>query len=93
MNPSLAIDAGRRRLLAQGAALAGVALVGLRVDDASAARLVGAASSEPVVDEAALTAWVRITPRGETVLVVSQAEIGQGISTTLRSARGVFGST
>ena len=68
MNPSLAIDAGRRRLLAQGAALAGVALVGLRVDDASAARLVGAASSEPAADEAALTAWVRITPRGETVL-------------------------
>src|SRR5262245_29461104 len=33
--------------------------------------------------EVALTAWVRIAPDNEVTLMVSQAEIGQGISTTL----------
>ena len=33
--------------------------------------------------EVAVTAWVRITPDNEVTLVLSQGEIGQGISTTL----------
>ena len=33
--------------------------------------------------EAELTAWVRITPDDQVTIVVSQAELGQGISTTL----------
>jgi hypothetical protein len=40
------IDTQRRRLLTHGAAAAGVLLVGLRLRDASAAQLVGAASPE-----------------------------------------------
>src|SRR5262245_28633928 len=33
--------------------------------------------------EAELTAWVRIAPDNQVTIVVSQAELGQGISTTL----------
>ena len=50
---------------------------------ARAARLVGAAVPAPATDEAVVTAWVRIAPDNRVTLIVSQAEIGQGISTTL----------
>lgn len=50
---------------------------------AHAARLVGAAQATPSAGAVELTAWVRIMPEREVALVVSQAEIGQGISTTL----------
>lgn len=70
----------RRRLLqASAAGLFGGFLVG-----AQAARLVGAASLAPAAGTVELTAWVRLTPASRMVtLVVSQAELGQGISTTL----------
>lgn len=73
-------DPTRRRLLqASAAGLFGGFLVG-----AQAARLVGAAALQPADGTVELTAWVRITPGSRSVaLVVSQAEIGQGISTTL----------
>src|SRR5262249_19155217 len=48
-----------------------------------AAKFLGAATPVPSGSEAALTAWVRITPDNQVKLIVSQAEIGQGISTTL----------
>ncbi|HVH88504.1 MAG TPA: molybdopterin cofactor-binding domain-containing protein, partial [Terriglobales bacterium] len=35
------------------------------------------------IDEIALNAWLRIAPDGITTIIVSQAEIGQGISTTM----------
>ena len=70
----------RRRLLqASAGGLLGGFLVG-----AQAARLVGAAALQPAADTVELTAWVRISLGSRTVaLVLSQAEIGQGISTTL----------
>ncbi|HEV8329860.1 MAG TPA: molybdopterin cofactor-binding domain-containing protein [Steroidobacteraceae bacterium] len=41
-------------------------------------------SDAALTDQAtALTAWVRITPANEVTLLLSQAEIGQGIATTL----------
>ena len=48
-----------------------------------AARLSGAASVQPAGGEAAVTAWVRISADNQVTIIVSQAEIGQGISTTL----------
>ncbi|HEX6707495.1 MAG TPA: molybdopterin cofactor-binding domain-containing protein [Albitalea sp.] len=83
MNAPPPLNAARRRLMQRGAALAGVTLVGMGLAPALGARLGGAASPQPAAGETALGAWIRITPAGETVLVVSQAEIGQGISTTL----------
>jgi isoquinoline 1-oxidoreductase subunit beta len=50
---------------------------------AEAATLAGAASVEPPAGELALTPWVRITSDNVVTIVVSQAELGQGISTTL----------
>lgn len=48
-----------------------------------AARLTGRANPTPDPSESAVTAWVRVTPDNQVTLIVSQAEIGQGISTTL----------
>jgi isoquinoline 1-oxidoreductase beta subunit len=67
----------RRTALAGGGLLLGGAI------PSRAATLVGAASSLPRADEVALTAWIRITPDNRVTLIVSQAELGQGISTTL----------
>ena len=75
-------DPGRREFLKASIAIGGGLLVGLALP-ARAARLVGAAASLPGEGETAVTAWVRITPDNKVTLIVSQAEIGQGISTTL----------
>jgi len=48
-----------------------------------AATLVGAAGVSPQPGEFPLTPWVRITPDNAVTIIVSQTEIGQGISTTL----------
>ena len=72
----------RRRLLQGGVSLFGGMLVGLDMS-AHAAQLVGAAQRLPGPGGVELTAWVRITQAREIELIVSQAEIGQGISTTL----------
>ena len=48
-----------------------------------AATMAGAAKANPEAGESAVTAWVRITPDNHVTIIVSQAEIGQGISTTL----------
>src|SRR5258708_40333483 len=50
---------------------------------AEGATLTGAAGVAPWAGELAVTPWVRITPDNVVTIVVSQAEIGQGISTTL----------
>jgi isoquinoline 1-oxidoreductase subunit beta len=63
-----------RRDLLRGA---GALVLGLQ-----APMLTGAASAQAVAS-AALTAWIRITPDDRVTLILSQAEIGQGISTTL----------
>src|SRR5215468_12349914 len=75
-------DPGRRRFLRASLAIGGGLLVGATFP-ARAARLVGVAAALPGDSETALTAWVRITPDNRVTLIVSQAEIGQGISTTL----------
>ena len=46
------------------------------------AAFAGRAAGQPAAPTA-LTAWVRITPDDRVTLILSQAEIGQGISTTL----------
>src|SRR5262249_36090881 len=48
-----------------------------------AAALVGAALPNPRDGEIGLNAWVRIQANNVVTIVLSQAELGQGISTTL----------
>src|SRR5262249_22564348 len=48
-----------------------------------AATLSGAAGTAGGPNEMSLTPWVRITPDNAVTIIVSQAEIGRGISTTL----------
>src|SRR5262245_36592158 len=48
-----------------------------------AASLVGAAGVSPGPGEFPVTPWVRITPDNSVTIIVSQTELGQGISTTL----------
>ena len=72
-----------RRAFLKATALAGGGLL-LGVSwPAAAAKLAGAAKANPGADQIALTAWVRVTRDNRVTLIVSQAEIGQGISTTL----------
>ncbi|HEY1394152.1 MAG TPA: molybdopterin cofactor-binding domain-containing protein [Methylibium sp.] len=72
----------RRRFLKSSALAAGGFMLSAtwRVD---AAQLVGAAAASPREGEIGLNAWVRIQSDNTVTVVVSQAEIGQGISTTL----------
>jgi isoquinoline 1-oxidoreductase subunit beta len=72
-----------RRVFLQTAAVAGGGLLLHGVLPASAASLVGAAGATPAAGELPLTPWVRVTPDNVVTVIVSQAEIGQGISTTL----------
>jgi isoquinoline 1-oxidoreductase subunit beta len=72
-----------RRLFLKSAALAGGGFLLGYALPARAARLVGSAGVMPAKDEFALTPWVRITPDNAVTIIISQAEIGQGISTTL----------
>src|SRR5215471_7438020 len=67
-----------RRGFLQTAALAGG---GLLVRSTAFGKAVLAAEGEP--SEVALNAWLRIAPDGIVTIIVSQAEIGQGISTTM----------
>src|SRR5205807_9630929 len=70
------IVVSRRALLEGAAAL----LVGLQAPAATAQT---AASRTALQDAAVLNAWVRISADDRITLLLSQAEIGQGISTTL----------
>jgi isoquinoline 1-oxidoreductase beta subunit len=72
----------RRTFLLVSTVVGGGLLVGW-TRTARAARLIGAAGTVPRPDEVALTPWVRFTPDNRVTIVVSQAELGHGISTTL----------
>jgi isoquinoline 1-oxidoreductase beta subunit len=78
-----------RRIFLQTAAVGGGGLLlhcslpSLPALPASAATLVGAAGASPPAGQLAVTPWVRVTPDNVVTIIVSQAEIGQGISTTL----------
>jgi len=72
-----------RRTFLRSTALVGGGLLLGYAPSAEDATLVGAAGVDPARGEVPLTAWVRVTPDNLVTLVVSQAEIGQGISTTL----------
>jgi isoquinoline 1-oxidoreductase subunit beta len=75
-------DRGRRQFLKAAAAGAGGLMLGA-IAPGWAATLAGGAKPAPEAGESAVTAWVRITPDNQVTIIVSQAEIGQGISTTL----------
>ena len=68
----------RSLLLGAGAAL----MIG-GISSGQAARLGGAASPLPQSGQSAITAWVRIGTDNRVTIIASQAELGQGISTTL----------
>jgi isoquinoline 1-oxidoreductase subunit beta len=72
-----------RRGFLKASAIAGGGLMLAGSWPSAAATLVGAANATAEADQAALTAWVRITRDNRVTLIVSQAELGQGISTTL----------
>ena len=72
-------NVSRRGLLRAGLATSGGLLLGFVWPDLAAHAAASVDGDKP----ASLTAWVRIASSGEVVLIVSQAEIGQGISTTL----------
>lgn len=61
----------------------GSALVLGGIPTADAARLGGAASRLPRAGQSAITAWVRVGSDNRVTIIASQAELGQGISTTL----------
>jgi isoquinoline 1-oxidoreductase beta subunit len=73
---------GRRGFLQAAALASGGLLLGCALP-VRAARVVGAAPTVPSASEGALNAWVQITPDDVVTIVVSQTELGQGISTTL----------
>ncbi|MES2071152.1 MAG: molybdopterin cofactor-binding domain-containing protein [Pseudomonadota bacterium] len=73
---------GRRKFLQFTALAGGGFMLGFNML-ASAATPSGGAQPVPAAGEVAVTAWVRITPDNQVTLIVSQAEMGQGISTTL----------
>ncbi len=72
-----------RRTFLKAAAVAGGGLIVGASWQAAAARLAGAGKLAPGSGQFGITAWVRIAPDNLVTLIVSQAEIGQGISTTL----------
>ncbi|HKA42218.1 MAG TPA: molybdopterin cofactor-binding domain-containing protein [Burkholderiales bacterium] len=76
------MDSVRRTLLKASLWVGGGLILGFSLP-AKSATLLGAATPGPSRDEAAVTAWVRITPDNQVRLIVSQAEMGQGITTTL----------
>lgn len=73
---------GRRRFMKSTALLGGGFLLGF-TSAVDAAQLVGAAMVSPPPGEVALNAWVRVQPDNAVTIILSQAEIGQGISTSL----------
>jgi isoquinoline 1-oxidoreductase subunit beta len=76
----LALD---RRAFLEGSAYTAAGLVLFGSHPTNAARQGGAASSGLTASESAITAWIRITPDNRVTIISSQAELGQGISTTL----------
>jgi isoquinoline 1-oxidoreductase beta subunit len=76
-------DGLSRRLFLKSAALAGGGFLLGYAPPTRAATLTDAAGAVTRPGELSLTPWVRITPDNAVTLIVSQAEIGQGISTTL----------
>jgi isoquinoline 1-oxidoreductase subunit beta len=72
-----------RRHIVQGLAGSSGALLLSVSWPASAAILKGIGAAQPDTGETAITAWIRVSAANEITLMVSQAEIGQGISTTL----------
>ncbi len=72
----------RRTFLKYTALVGGGLLLGYG-SAADTASLAGAAGVAPEAGESPLTPWVRITADNRVTVIVSQAEIGQGISTTL----------
>ncbi len=75
------VDAGRRAFLVAASAAGGGLLIG--VAGAARAAVLAAAGGTPAAGEGALNPWVRIGTDSTVTIIVSQAEIGQGISTTL----------
>jgi isoquinoline 1-oxidoreductase subunit beta len=69
----------RRALLLGGSA----ALLMAGAVPSLAAQLGGAAGGRPPAGQSSLTAWVRIGADNRVTIIASQAELGQGISTTL----------
>ena len=78
-----AAGATSRRTFLWSTALATGGLVLRYVLPTEAATLAGAAGVAPHAGELPVTPWVRITSDNVVTIVVSQAELGQGISTTL----------
>jgi isoquinoline 1-oxidoreductase beta subunit len=72
-----------RRSLLQALGLGSGALMLTTAWPSAGAVLKGTGTPAGALDATALTAWVRITADNEVTLILSQAEIGQGISTTL----------
>ena len=72
-----------RRMFLWSTAVAGGGFLLASAVRSPAATLVGAAGVSPHAGELPLTPWVRITPDNVVTVIVSQTEIGQGISTTL----------
>src|SRR5262245_55191221 len=73
----------RRACLRVMAVAGGGLLLGPAARVVCAAAFLGPAAPKPREHEAEVTAWVRITPDNQITIIVSQAELGQGISTTL----------
>src|SRR5262245_20636038 len=73
----------RRAFLRVMAVAGGGLLLGPAARVACAATFLDAAAPKPREHEAEVTAWVHITPDNQVTIIVSQTEIGQGISTTL----------
>src|SRR5712692_7402574 len=76
-------DLFSRRTFLKCTALVGGGLLLGYGSAADTASLAGAAGVAPEAGESPLTPWVRITADNRVTLIVSQAEIGQGISTSL----------
>ncbi|HKA37489.1 MAG TPA: molybdopterin cofactor-binding domain-containing protein [Thermoanaerobaculia bacterium] len=83
LSPGSAAEGMSRRVFLVSTAIAGGGFLLGAASRSSAATLVGAAAASPQPGEIPLTPWVRITPDNAVTIVVSQSEIGQGISTTL----------
>ncbi|NTJ68610.1 xanthine dehydrogenase family protein molybdopterin-binding subunit [Agrobacterium rhizogenes] len=77
-----AIQLDRRRFIQCTALMAGGFMLALS-SSVKAAKLIGAATTRTPAGEVALNAWVRVQSDNTVTVIVSQAEIGQGISTTL----------
>src|SRR5262245_13976702 len=78
-----AVDGMSRRAFLWSTAIAGGGFLLGSALPTEAASLVGAAGVSPGAGEFPVTPWVRVTPDNAVTIIVSQAEIGQGISTTL----------